>query len=104
MSFKEKRTDLIQQNNNHRTLTLKLDVAFGVLLGITSIVITFIEELNSMCRKRGHPQVHCSILMLSGGQIRHGMCCCEVALAIIGTLTVARNYLGRGPVSPSSLC
>ena len=55
---KEKRTDLIQQNNNHSSKTLKLDVTFGVLLGITFIVITFIEELNSMGHKRGHPQVH----------------------------------------------
>ena len=31
--------------------------------------------------------------------VRHWMCCWKVALGIIGTLMVARNYRGHGPVS-----
>ena len=44
----------------------------------------------------------CLRLTLSGGQVRHWMCCWKVARTIVGTWMVAGNHRGRGAVSPSS--
>ena len=43
----------------------------GVFLGITFIVITFNQGSNFLYRRKGHSQFHSSILMLSGGRVRH---------------------------------
>ena len=43
-------------------------------------------------------------LTLSGGRIRHWMCCWKVILTIIGTLKVVWICRSRGPVSRCSLC
>ena len=46
--------------------------------------------------------VPCDMLMLSGGQLQHWMCCWKGVLTIIGTLMVAGIYRRPGPVSRSS--
>ena len=76
--FKEKRTDVVQQNNSQR-MTLRPEVILGVFLGVTLIVITFNQELNSVCRKKDHSLQLSRKLMLSGGQIRRWMYCRNVA-------------------------
>ena len=58
-------------------------------MGVTFIVITF----NQGCRTKGHSQYHSTNLMLSSGQTRRWICCWKVAETIIGTLTVAGNYI-----------
>ena len=52
--FKESRTGLNQQTNNW--MTSNSDTISGVILGVTFIVITLHQELNSVCRSKGHSQ------------------------------------------------
>ena len=51
MVLKEKRTDLIKQENNQR-ITMKPEMIFGVFLGVTFIAITFKQRSNSVCHKK----------------------------------------------------
>ena len=46
---------------------------------------------NCMCRVKCHSQYRSSTLTMSGGRIRHWMCCWKAALTSIGTLMVAKN-------------
>ena len=62
--FKENHTDL----NDQKMIS-------GVVLGTIFIVIMFNQELNSTCQKEGRSLYDSNILTLSGGQIRHWMCC-----------------------------
>ena len=77
MFIKENWAGLFHQTN--RRMTLKPGLVHGVFRGSTFIVITFNQELNLTCQKQGHSLYHSSILMSSGGRIRHWMCCWRVA-------------------------
>ena len=69
---------------------------------IIPIVITFNHGSNFTCQNKGSFQYHSSTWTLSGGRIRHGMCCWRAASTIIGTLTVTLRFLGHGPLSRHS--
>ena len=78
-----------------------LDAAevYGVFLGITFIVITRVKLF--LYRRKSHSQFHSSILMLSGGHVRHWIFWWKVASTTIGKLMVA-SFRVHGPVSPCS--
>ena len=61
--FLESRTGLNHQTNKRRTL--KPETISGVFLGTVFIVITFNQELNSLCQKRDHSQYHSNINVVS---------------------------------------
>ena len=67
-----------------------------------SIVITLNQELNSTWRKKNHSQYHFNTLTLSGGRIRHWMCCWKAVLMIIWTLMLIGIHRKNGPVSRTS--
>ena len=96
MVLKEKRTDLIKQENNQR-ITMKPEMIFGVFLGVTFIAITFNQRSNSVCHKKKlfpKPPKYIDV-------VNDIACIAGVALTTIGKLTVTGSYRGVGKVSAS---
>ena len=55
-------------------MTVKPRTIFGRSKGITSIVTTLNQEVNSVCLMKNHSQSHCDMLTWSGEQILPWMC------------------------------
>ena len=98
--FVEKRTNhTLQKRPEKEKLDAKLD--FWSISG--GYIHRYQVQKHSTCHKKVHVPSHCSIFVVSGGQLRHFMCCRTVGLTITGSLMVTANYLGHGAVSLSSL-
>ena len=76
-------------------MTQKPETSSGVLLGTMFIVITFKPRVRLDVPKERSCPIPVKYIDVSGGKVRHWMCCWKVALATLGLLRVARNYRGH---------